>query len=779
MADDSVFAGPAQPIGSSDASPFAGPPVSIKSALSSELVEDQRRWGPSSYEKDILRGVAESATGIGELIPYLHEPAAKASAYLHGQVRHPTAEFIGEAIPYLYGGEFGAGRLGSLIPRGTGFLTDLVSGMGRGALQWAVPGALMGAATPTGEESYPKSLEEKGLYGVSGGLLGGVIGGGAGAIPSLARGASEVVSRVTGKGVAKEVEAARSAIEGKIGAAMGSEVQRQADILKRAGEIKVDLTKVNEGLGRLVDTQKKLAATEAARVNPQAVAQTQNQVAVDIGVRLRDAEQAARKAGMPFDVARAFAVLRESAVTDVESAAEQFSRDIATRPGIDAKTFGERIRSVSKAIYDKYDKIRSDQSGYSEVLQRHGNDSIVKTADISKYIDDELAKTANPSKHDILSWVKSQLGAKTEKEAVEPTWEIVLSRGDQKGTVISRHKTREAAIAAADKGGGGANWAIRETSPESELIISLPKADSLRKTLDTAIRQRRMRIGEKGDADVAEARWALGRINTMLRSAMPEDFRQALERYRQLSRPLDFVERKGLLADALKREPISGEPTKLSADLVGAVLRKTRGGAQLFGRLVQEDSALKEDARLYFQHDLFGEEGFGKPITPQKFSDFLRRNKDALQQTDLWSDFADLHRAQKQAQELVDTAKIESERGAGLEQELKETSKVLGLSEKRVQTYRDLLSEFSPSSTPKNKVFLAGKAREIVSHLHDDGYIDQSGYGDALEDIARIEDEIADMRTMQTRLRRVIETIGYLALGYEGFRGLWAIIGPR
>ncbi len=37
---------------------------------------------------------------------------------------------------------------------------------------------------------------------------------------------------------------------------------------------------------------------------------------------------------------------------------------------------------------------------------------------------------------------------------------VVLSRGDQKGAVISRHRTRDAAVKAVQA--GGVNWSVRE-----------------------------------------------------------------------------------------------------------------------------------------------------------------------------------------------------------------------------------------------------------------------------------------------------------------------------
>jgi len=54
---------------------------------------------------------------------------------------------------------------------------------------------------------------------------------------------------------------------------------------------------------------------------------------------------------------------------------------------------------------------------------------------------------------------------KVEQEAIrqpakKERWAVVLGRGDRKGDVISRHRSREAAIKAAQA--GGANWSIVE-----------------------------------------------------------------------------------------------------------------------------------------------------------------------------------------------------------------------------------------------------------------------------------------------------------------------------
>jgi hypothetical protein len=178
----------------SQARPSAGPAVSDEERKITQAIGKDIEFG-----KGFGSGVAQMATGVGELLPqeYGGRASAEATKYLKS-VGDPRAQKVGELGASIL--PFGAAE--SLASKGLTSLRGALkipetSSLYRG-VQSIIPGAFGGAVTgeiqPTGITDEEKRMQEKKKEAAIGAVTGGVVGGAAEAVPAIARAVKRVIS---------------------------------------------------------------------------------------------------------------------------------------------------------------------------------------------------------------------------------------------------------------------------------------------------------------------------------------------------------------------------------------------------------------------------------------------------------------------------------------------------------------------------------------------------------------------------------------------------------
>jgi hypothetical protein len=185
--------------------------------------------------------------------------------------------------------------------------------------------------------------------------------------------------------------------------------------------------------------------------------------------------------------------------------------------------------------------------------------------------------------------------------------------------------------------------------------LTLRSADSLKGYLDSIIQSKMHKsTPNKLDKEILNVvRDVKKSLVNEAKTAHPE-YGEAMVKFREMSRPLDIVERNGALKKVIDEDPVSTAYRMTEAEVTGHVIRKANAGNPVFTRLLQVNPELKEPARLYFTKELFGKDA---APTVKSFETWLRENERSLRQTGLYSEFNNLRNAQKTAQQAVDVAK--------------------------------------------------------------------------------------------------------------------------
>jgi len=468
------------------------------------------------------------------------------------------------------------------------------------------------AAALSVPSEYARSLAERGGAGPGGQAVAEMAGGlGAGAlasIPAAGRAAYQAIEPARKRGVQSLADLLKTGV--------GKDVERylaaqQAE--KSAAE--TALAKRQPTLEKIA--QQQTVAEQRAKVAPEFVGQKgqegplriqrgltaeeqagARQRAADVKVaeqnRLAEAERqvASREAGL------AGAQQGEQQATQ---AADALERSLSGRQGIDAETFGGRLRSVVKKLKDDLGKLRKDDSKYEAAFQSAGDVPSISTAEQISNIESLSKNVRNPTLQRILSVVESQ-----------------LLTGEEKA-------------------------------------LNLRSADSLKKFLDSVIQTRQL-----GEMSVdKEAVSVLKQIRGQLIKnavATHKEYGQAMSAFRTASRPLDIVERNGALRKILDVDPFSNDFYLTEAQVVGKILEKVNAGNKVFGRLLEQDPGIKDAARLYFTRSLFGAD---QAPSEAVLRNWIVKNERALRQTGLFDEFKTIERARRAAQQAVSEAKGE------------------------------------------------------------------------------------------------------------------------
>ena len=427
-------------------------------------------------------------------------------------------------------------------------------------------------------------------------MIGGLGGGALASIPAAGRAAYQAIEPARKRGVqsladllktgvGKDVErylATQQAEKAAAEAALAKrqpaleQIAKQPVIAQQRAETKVGFTGV-------LTPQEQAGARQRA-----------TDVKVAEQNRLAEAERqvASREAGL---------VGAQQGEQQALQAADALERSLSGRLGVDADTFGNRVRSAAQNIKNNLSKLRKDESKYQEAFAAAGDAPSVSTTGIISNIDRQLKDIRNPSLQRVLSVIRSEL-----------------------------------------------------TTGENQ-ALNLRGADSLKKYLDSVIQTRQM-----GEMSVdKEAVNALRQIRgQLIKNAVDthKEYGQAMSAFRTASRPLDIVERNGALRKILDVDPVSSEYALTEAQVVGKILEKVNAGNKVFGRLLEQDPGIKDAARLYFTRSLFGAD---QAPSEAVLRNWIVKNERALRQTGLFDEFKTIERARRAAQQAVSEAKGE------------------------------------------------------------------------------------------------------------------------
>jgi len=469
-----------------------------------------------------------------------------------------------------------------------------------------------GAAAMSVPAEYLRSTAEQKGAGPIGQAVAETVGGlGAGAllsIPQAGRAAYQAIEPARKRGVQSLADLLKTGVgkdvERYLAAQEAEKLAAQAAIAKR-----------QPALEQIA--QQQTVAEQRAKAAPEFVGQKGQEGPLRIQKGLTAKEQAgARQRAADIKVAEENKLAqaqsqvesREAGLAGAQQAEQQatqaadaLERSLSGRQGIDAETFGGRLRSVAKKLKDDLSKLRKDESKYQAAFQSAGDAPSISTTEQISNIDSLSKNVRNPTLQRILSVVKSE-----------------LTTGENKA-------------------------------------LNLRSADSLKKFLDSVIQTRQM-----GDMSVdKEAVSVLKQIRGQLIKnavATHPEYGKAMTAFRTASRPLDIVERNGALRKILDVDPLSNDYFLTEAQVVGKILEKVNAGNKVFGKLLEQDPGIKDAARLYFTRSLFGAD---QAPSEAVLRNWIVKNERALRQTGLFDEFKTIERARRAAQQAVSEAKGE------------------------------------------------------------------------------------------------------------------------
>lgn len=457
-------------------------------------------------------------------------------------------------------------------------------------------GALAGAATPTGEEDTTTRYGEKALGALLGtvpGILGKAIGYG-----------SELFSKARGKDVSAAAEELRRTVKGLT----EQEIVTQTEVAKKA---QADLNRISAAQRQIAERDA-VAAERAARqagTPPEAMADIRSKTLAKTRERVADAQKAAREAGLNEAETAAHVADVESRVVGAEDAIQQLEQRLASGEQIAPEQFGSIIRDTAEKIRDEGVANREKLAGFGQAISSAGQKLIVDTTKVVKKINSILKNERDPSIINTLNILKNQL------------------------TTTVRNKEVNA--------------------------LNIASTDSLRKAMDRILATKTVQManGMAGDAaaavhHVADIKDLL--VNTAKKAHDP--YRNALEKYAELSRPLDIVSRKGPLRAVLDIDSLSQDFLRGSAEVAGRVIQRAREGHPVFTRLMAENPEIQNGARAYFNRELFGG---GRVPTVDSLRSFVQKNEGVLKQLGLYDEFSTVASARASGQRALDAVKAE------------------------------------------------------------------------------------------------------------------------
>jgi hypothetical protein len=455
------------------------------------------------------------------------------------------------------------------------------------------------------------------------GLAPSILTGGAGLARYGIGKTGELISTARGKPAAAEAERVRQAGFAELQPGIARTEQELADIERQRGF-------TERALGQI--RQQPIVRQQRQANQPYTPKQLESLQAAELRKPITE-QVAAQNVAEQQRLARAQASMgqAEEQFGAAKNAVDQLEQRLLKQPGINAEQFGSELRQATQKLERDLVATRAEGSGFSNVLEKYGDQPVVNTNRLVSTIENLKEQTRNPNVIRMLDQVKYLAGTE-----------------GSDGKVINQ--------------------------------LSLRNADSLRKYLSKDIFQTeegRMLAANKEVLNV------LKQLRGDLIKQTPDDYKQALGAFRTLSRPLDIVERNGALARVIDVDPLSTAEKLTEAQVTGEIVRKAQQGNPVFSRLLEVSPNLRESGRLYFTQNLFGKEAVP---TEASLRTWLLANERPLKQLGLYDEFKSIRTARETAQRAVNDAKGQLDVAKAVAGEAKAAREASGSMFQRSQT---------------------------------------------------------------------------------------------
>ena len=443
---------------------------------------------------------------------------------------------------------------------------------------------------------------------------------------------AEIVSTARGKGAREAAEAIRGEARGlaeekKLGqqATIAQEQERIANLETAEREV---MQSSQEQLRRIGAAQEQIANREAiaaeraarrAGLPPEAMGDVRAAALARTRDRVQSELTKAKEAGLSEAEAASHLADTEGRVARADQAVQAIEQRIMSGERMAPEQFGAMLQNASRTLLETGLAAREKLSGFGPAIRSAGEALIVPTKSMSTRIEQIIKSSRDPA-------------------IVKPLEEIkgLLSNGEGKKKVLS---------------------------------LSIEQADSLRKMLDRVTRTKQIQYANGTAGDAAAAIHHVSELKDLLVSAAGnahKPYKTALEKFRELSRPLDIVQRKGALRKVVDVDSLSQDLLRGSAEIAGAVIRRAKEGHPVFNRLLEIDPNIKNGARAYFNRELFGRD---RVPTTDRLRGFLQENEGVLRQLGLSEEFATIANARAAGERAVEAVKLElTQAKAGVKQ---------------------------------------------------------------------------------------------------------------
>lgn len=350
-------------------------------------------------------------------------------------------------------------------------------------------------------------------------------------------------------------------------------------------------------------------AAQRAGLPPEAMADVREAALATARDRVREAERRAVQAGLNETEVAAHVADVERNVVKAEQEIAALEQRLLTSPQMRPEEFGSMVANATRKLAQDAIDAREKLSGFGAAIRSAGNELRVETSNIIGYLESTLKSVKDPSIRMTLETIKNELTNIVDKKQIAS--------------------------------------------------LSIAQADSARKMMDRIMRTKQVQyangtVGDAADAlrYVSEARKRLAKIA----GEAYTPYKEALNKFRELSRPLDIVERKGPLRQIVDIDNMSQELLRGSADIAGRVIQRAREGHPVFTRLLEIDPNIRNGAAAYFNRELFGA---GRVPNADTLRAFLQKNEGVLRQLNLYDDFRTIAAARQSGQRALDAVKTE------------------------------------------------------------------------------------------------------------------------
>lgn len=409
-----------------------------------------------------------------------------------------------------------------------------------------------------------------------------------------------------------EAEARGGALERQVSGRLSETIEQSN---ARAAAAETRLGQIDQALQQIAERDAVAAArAENRALDPAAVAEIRRRVTRRLQDDVANATKEAREAGKSAEAARAEALERVvAAQTEKEqlrTAANKYADELLSRPQIDAAELGAQVRQIAREAEASFEASREAKAGFGEAVTSAGRFLRVDTRDIIKSIDDVLRDVRDPSVRNPLLEIKRNLVTPSRDDRMIPA-------------------------------------------------LNIAAADSLRKRLNSILNSRRITYENNQEGSAAAAIYHLRNVRDALMETAGKAhpaYKNAVETWRRISQAPEFKEmqRGGALKRTLTVDPLTQNELINNAEVVGQLLRTSRGGGStVVEDLIARSPDLVNSARFYFNRELFGA---GRVPSVDQLGAFLRTNERPLRAFGLYDEFATIRGARNAGQRAVENA---------------------------------------------------------------------------------------------------------------------------